>query len=42
MHGPGMQGGGGGKEKIQDTPIEYDLNITLEDVLKGDTFLKIV
>lgn len=30
MHGPGM-----GKEKVQDAPIEYDLNVTLEDVLKG-------
>lgn len=35
MHGPGM--GGMGKEKVQDPPIEYDLNITLEDVLKGCT-----
>ena len=30
MHGPGMS-----KEKVQDPPIEYDLHITLEDVLKG-------
>lgn len=30
MHGPGL-----GKEKIQDPPIEYDLNVSLEDVLKG-------
>lgn len=32
MHGPGM-----GKEKVQDPPIEYDLNVTMEDVLKGCT-----
>jgi len=32
MHGPGMS-----KEKVQDPPIEYDLHITLEDVLKGCT-----
>lgn len=31
MHGPGMS-----KEKVQDPPIEYDLNVTLEDVLKGE------
>ena len=31
MHGPGM-----GKEKVQDPAIEYDLNVTLEDVLKGE------
>ena len=31
MHGPNMA-----KEKVQDPAIEYDLNITLEDVLKGN------
>lgn len=34
MHGPNMA-----KEKVQDPAIEYDLNISLEEVLKG-TFKK--
>ena len=33
MHGPGV-----GKDKLQDPAIEYDLNVTLEDVLKGELF----
>ena len=31
MHGPGMT-----KDKVQDPPIEYDLHVSLEDVLSGD------
>ena len=30
VHGPGL-----GKEKTQDAPIEYELHVTLEEVLKG-------
>lgn len=32
MHGPGMA-----KDKVQDHPIEHDLNVSLEEVLKGCT-----
>jgi len=33
MHGPGMA-----KDKVQDHPIEHDLNVSLEEVLKGNEF----
>ena len=33
VHGPGWN-----KEKVQDPAIEHDLNVSLEDVLRGESF----